>query len=285
MNLMNRNRLISDCLKEIFLLSAILLSSALLSVESIFGQIPADHQDEIEVMILGTSHFGNPGQDVINIHFPDVLQPKYQDQIEEVIESLSEFRPTKIALEARPDYKPEIDSMYSAYLGGNHSLSRNERQQLGFRLAGEFSHNQLYSIDHDGDFPFQAVLDFAKEHQPEFVQQFQEMSEYVESSNQKLVNNSTITEILRQKNSSEELALQRHFYALTASVGNDSTFVGANLVSKWHERNIKIFSSLSQIAEPGDRIIVIFGSGHSPLLRYFVESNQQMKLVEPNDYL
>ena len=55
--------------------------------------------------------------------------------------------------------------------------------------------------------------------------------------------------------------------------------------SKWHKRNIRIFANLARIAEPGDRIIVIFGSGHSPLLRYFVESHAQMKLVEPNDYL
>ncbi len=282
---MNLYRLISDFLKGLFFLSVILLFSNLLARQSTLAQVPVDHQEEIEVMILGTSHFGNPGQDVINIKFPDVLQPKYQDQINKVIKNLSEFQPTKIALEATPDYKAKIDSMYNAYLEGTHSLSRNERQQLGFRLAGEFNHEQVYSIDHDGEFPFQSVLDFAKEHQPEFVEQFQKLSKYVENRNQSLVSNSTIREILQKKNSPEYLAVQRHFYAETASVGNDKTFVGAKLVSEWHERNIKIFSSLSQIAEPGDRIIVIFGSGHAPLLRYFVESDLQMKLVEPNDYL
>jgi len=202
-----------------------------------------------------------------------------------VIENLSDFEPTKIALEARPDYKAIVDSMYNAYITGEHSLSRNERQQLGFKLAGKMNHDQVYSIDHDGEFPFNAVLDFAKEHQPEFVEQFEMLSKYVENRNQELVSSKTIPEILRKKNSPEYLEVQRHFYAEAASVGNDTTFVGADLVSKWHERNIKIFSNLSQIAEPGDRVIVIFGSGHAPLLRYFIESDLQMKLVEPNDYL
>jgi len=175
--------------------------------------------------------------------------------------------------------------MYNAYITGEHSLSRNERQQLGFKLAGKMNHDRVYSIDHDGEFPFNAVLDFAKEHQPEFVEQFEKLSKYVENRNQELVNSNTIPEILRKKNSPEYLEVQRHFYAEAASVGNDTTFVGADLVSKWHERNIKIFSNLSQIAEPGDRVIVIFGSGHAPLLRYFIESDLQMKLVEPNDYL
>ena len=249
------------------------------------AQVPVDHQGEIEVMILGTTHFGNPGQDVINTEFPDVLKPKYQAQIDEVIQSLSRFQPTKIALEARPDYKPKVDSMYHAYLAGTHSLSRNERQQLGIRLAGECNHKQVYSIDHEGNFPFQAVIDFAKEHQPEFIEQFQVLRDYVDKRNQKLVDTNTIPEILRKKNSREYLALQRHFYAWIASVGNESQFAGADLVSEWHKRNIKIFSSLSRIAEPGDRIIVIFGSGHAPLLRYFVESDLQMTLVDPLDYL
>lgn len=282
---MNLLRNTIDLRNRNHLLPTFLITALLLFVQPLSAQIPVDHLEEIEVMILGTSHFGNPGQDVINFEFPDVLHPKYQDQIDDVIESLSEFQPTKVAIEARPDYKPKVDSMYSAYLNGSHSLSRNERQQLGFRLAGNFNHNQVYSIDHGGDFPFQAVLDFAKEHQPEFMEQFQKISSYVENRNQKLVNSSSIPEILRKKNSPEYLAVQRHFYAFTASVGNDTTFVGAELVGEWHERNIKIFSSLSQIAEPGDRIIVIFGSGHAPLLRYFVESDLQMKLVEPNDYL
>lgn len=273
---MNLYRLISVSLIGISLIIAILLSSTLLSV---------DNQEEIEVMILGTSHFGNPGQDVINFQFPDVLEPEYQAQIEQVTENLSRFQPTKIALEARPDYKSALDSMYAAYKNGTHSLTRNERQQLGFRLAKQFEHPHIYSIDHGGEFSFQAVLEFAEQHQPGFIEKFQEIREYVETTHNELIQNSTISEILHENNSTEELTLQRHFYALTAAVGNDTTFVGADLVSRWHERNIKIFSSLSQISEPGDRIIVIFGSGHAPLLRYFVESDLQMKLIEPNDYL
>ncbi|NBC03479.1 MAG: hypothetical protein GVY20_07210 [Bacteroidetes bacterium] len=234
---MNLHRLSFDFYEGIFLFTAILIITPLIPPQQMNAQVPVDHQEEIEVMILGTTHFGNPGQDVINIEFPDVLQPKYQ------------------------------------------------RQQLGFKLAGKMNHDQVYSIDHDGDFPFNAVLDFAKEHQPEFVEQFEKLSKYVENRNQELVSSKTIPEILRKKNSPEYLEVQRHFYAEAASVGNDTTFVGADLVSKWHERNIKIFSNLSQIAEPGDRVIVIFGSGHAPLLRYFIESDLQMKLVEPNDYL
>jgi hypothetical protein len=34
-----------------------------------------------------------------------------------------------------------------------------------------------------------------------------------------------------------------------------------------------------------DRVLVIFGAGHSPILRELVQSNPDLQLVEPNDYL
>ncbi|MDX1590916.1 MAG: DUF5694 domain-containing protein, partial [Balneolaceae bacterium] len=198
---------------------------------------------------------------------------------------LSKFQPTKIAIESRLNFKPEIDSLYSAYLNGNHELTRNERQQLGFRIAKRFNHPVVYSIDIRGDFPFQQMMDFAEKHQPEFIKKFQMLRAHVEQYHRELYSKSTIPEILQEKNSPGYLQLQRSFYALAASVGNDTTYVGADLVSNWHERNIKIFANLARIAEQGDRIIVIFGSGHAPLLRYFVESDPRMKLIEPADYL
>jgi hypothetical protein len=36
-----------------------------------------ERENKVQVMILGTAHFANPNQDVINTQFPDVLQPKY----------------------------------------------------------------------------------------------------------------------------------------------------------------------------------------------------------------
>ena len=250
------------------------------------GQNPLKEQpNSAKVMILGTAHFANPGQDVINPRFPDVYQSKYQRQIEAVVDSLAGFRPTKIAVEVRPDYEAKFDSLYQAYLRGDHELSRNERQQLGFRLAEQFGHDRLLAIDHEGEFPFKEVMQFAQKHDSSYVNFFEEGRDYIKSANDSLYSHASIQEILRQKNSDQELMEQRAFYARTAAVGNDTTWVGAELVSKWHKRNIKIFGHLARITDPGDRIIVIFGSGHSPLLRYFVESSIRMKLVDPLEYL
>lgn len=248
-------------------------------------QSSGSESDQINVMILGSPHFGNPGQDVINIQFPDVMQPGYQQQIGGVINSLAEFSPSKVALEVRPDSRPRLDSLYKAYQSGAHQPTRNETQQIGFKLAGRMNHSSVYGIDREGEFPFGEVIDYAEKHQPEFIDYFQSVREDIQSTYGNLYEKATIREILLFHNSEENLSKQRNYYAQTAPVGDDTTWVGAELVTKWHERNIKIFAELAWLAEPGDNIVVVIGSGHAPLLRYFVESSKEMNLVEPKEYL
>jgi hypothetical protein len=53
----------------------------------------------------------------------------------------------------------------------------------------------------------------------------------------------------------------------------------------WYRRNFMLCARLAQAAKPGDRIVVLYGSGHAHLLRQCVEEVPGWKLVEPDDYL
>ena len=71
-------------------------------------------------------------------------------------------------------------------------------------------------------------------------------------------------------NEPETLARGRGLYMRFARVGAGDTHVGAELVAKWYERNIHIFANIQHLAEPGERIVVIIGSGHAPILRELI---------------
>jgi Family of unknown function (DUF5694) len=96
------------------------------------------------VLVLGVFHMNNPGQDIFNLKVDDVLVPKRQKEITETVAALKRFRPNKIALEA--DFgSDKMMKNYQAYLDGKYELTRNERDQLGLRLAKELGHKQIYS--------------------------------------------------------------------------------------------------------------------------------------------
>lgn len=239
----------------------------------------------LRVMVLGTYHFANPGQDVINTEADDVLAPDRQAQIRAVVDSLVRFRPTKVAVEWPYENAARFDSIYRAYRDGRHALTRNERQQLGMRLAGRMDHEHIYAIDSDGEFPFREVMAYAEAHQPGFVEYFERLRDRLETRSDSMQANATVGEILRARNTPSDVAFTYEPYMRMTEVGGDSVYVGVRPVAAYYERNLKIFANLLRIAEPGDRIIVIFGSGHSPFLRQFVDGHPRMELIEPLDFL
>ena len=263
----------------VFALPLGLLPALSLSAQQSAGPEPA------EVLVLGTFHFANPGLDVVKTEVADVLSPTKQAEIAAVVEAVARFRPTKVAIERRPESSSTLDSLYGAYRAGQHELSRSESQQLGFRLADSFDHERLYPIDHGGDFPFGPMMEYAQVHDTAFVAFVEaDLARIAEESNRRQREN-TIGEILRIGNEPTKLAADHGTYLRFAGVGAGDTYVGAELVAAWYERNIKIFANLRRLAEPGDRILVIFGTGHAPTLREMVTYDPDMVLVETLDYL
>lgn len=98
--------------------------------------------DRTQVLVLGVYHMANRGHDIYNMRADDVLSPKRQLEIDQLIEVLKKFNPTKIAIEAdllspTNPTTTERPRQYAEYLAGKHELSRDEVEQIGFRLAKE----------------------------------------------------------------------------------------------------------------------------------------------------
>lgn len=250
-----------------------------------FAQTPTA-DSSAKVMILGTFHFANPGKDVHNSKVKDVKSQQKQKEILAVVDSLAKFKPTKIAVERMPAESDSLDLKFDKYKNGQYELTRSEDQQIGFRLAKQFRHGKVYPVDYKTPFRFRKVQKYAKENDSTFIDYFEnyfnrESVAYEDS----VTLHGTIREALILRNKSDQLEDSREPYARIASVGHDSTYVGAEVVSEWYKRNIYIFANIEDIATPGDRIIVIFGSGHAPILRDFVRRSPQLKLVNPIHFL
>jgi hypothetical protein len=75
-------------------------------------------------------------------------------------------------------------------------------------------------------------------------------------------------------------------YLTMARVGEGKEYVGIDWVKGWYERNLKIFVNLTRIVTaPQDRILVIYGAGHIPLLSQFIRDSGLYTLESVETYL
>src|SRR5262245_20984244 len=69
-----------------------------------------------QVLVIGMYHMNNPGLDAVNVTSDDVLAPKRQQEIEQLVAKVEAFRPTKVAVEIRYGRDSMSNAFYQRYL-------------------------------------------------------------------------------------------------------------------------------------------------------------------------
>ena len=239
-----------------------------------------------QVLVVGTYHMNNPGLDAINLKADDVLAAKRQAEIEQLTAQLSEFRPTKVAVEIPFGRDFVSNSLYRRYLAGSYQLDRTEMQQLGFRVARAARLPRIYGVDFDLDVNVASVMVWALTHgQPDLASAAQSVTSRLVAEADSMMKNGTVGEIIRTLNSAR--ADSAHgLYMAALRVGADTSYPGATMTARWYERNLKIASNVLRLVEsPQDRVLVIIGAAHGPLLREILERVPGIQLVRPGAVL
>ncbi len=250
------------------------------------------------IMILGSEHLANPGMDSFNRKMDDVLAPKRQREIEQLVAQLKAFQPTKIALEADPSRDAKVNASYRDYLEGTYELQRNESDQIGFRLAKQMGHPKLYCVDYWDDWYKAFPVDrdkvdfdtFAKEHNVDYresrspegkITQDEDGTIWVEPEEYE-----SIIDTYKRLNQPEGRLADHQGYLRIARIGLGKEYPGANWVWYWYERNLKTFVNLTRITESADdRILLIIGAGHVFLVQQFLEDSGNYIVESPLKYL
>jgi len=257
------------------------LSFAQRSTEQTFDSLLVENDEpaSIKVFVLGTFHF----TDAPDYNAIDKLQQ--QKEIEHLVESLSTFNPTKILLEYERKEGDRIDSLYQAYQAGNHNLNNNERQQIGFRLANRLNHEKVYAIDYQKPMGMGAVMKWAQKNEPEFLTYFRNWRSEANRIDSVLHHNYTISEILSFRATDKYLNRLQEARMRMMEVGAGKNYIGIEPASSVYKRNMRIFANIMDVAEPGDRLLIVYGSGHSYFFNNFFEESAKTRLVDPQKYL
>jgi len=234
-----------------------------------------------EILVLGTYHMANPGHDIFNLKADDVLSPKRQEEMAHLIEVLKRFHPTKIAIEADVEsQKP--GQAYADYVAGKYTLTRDETNQIGYRLAKELGHRAIYPINVDGEFPIQHVATWAKANgRSEKMDAMMATAGTRVKELDDFMHSHTVLETLVYMNDDAMVAKDVGLYYASAPYGEPGDYAGPDLLAMWYQRNIRIYHNIVALIEsPNERILVIYGAGHLGWLRQDAANDQTVRLRE-----
>lgn len=263
------------------------LISALVASAPALGDEPKFPDPPHSILFLGTFHFADPGLDDFKPEVDiNIMDPKRQRELEGVLAMLEGFKPTKIAVEVKADKQSEVDAQYAAYLNGRLELTTNEVHQIGFRLAKQLGHKRVYAIDAPGRWyePYINPEGYAREHGQEahVNSPWYSLYERAWRAEDELLTKMTLGEYLLQLNDPKRVLMSHGVYLVgTFKVGDPQAYVGADVKTAWFNRNLRIFSNITRITtEPNERILVIIGSGHLPILQHCAEASPEYRLVQ-----
>ncbi|HLV87294.1 MAG TPA: DUF5694 domain-containing protein [Candidatus Sulfotelmatobacter sp.] len=237
------------------------------------------------ILILGVFHMDALGSNQDKSKSSnDMLGPKRQEEIQELIEDLAHFRPTKIAIEA-PYGDTFWPDQYRKYLAGQYKLGRNEIDQIAFRLAKRLNLVALYGVDAPSPHPGTASSEMQVPN-PKTLDENAKQGR-MSSAEEALLGQSTVIQYLSHLNSPAEIRRSQETYMMRL-LPSDGTEPDkqTDQVADWYKQNLRIFSNINRITDRGkDRILVIIDAQHVKLLRDFAADAPYYDLADPESLL
>jgi hypothetical protein len=242
-----------------------------------------------KVLLLGTFHFGYPNLDTHktdSANYIDVMSAKRQAELQELAEVILRFQPTRFYIES---WNTSFhDSLYNEYLAGNYKPGRNENYQVGYRVAKQAGLKKIFPVD---------ASNFAAENYKKYpwLDSMWNMNNPIDSSRDKYWSKRysklytagdsvevTLTMLENFLQMAQPKVLHRmHGNYLAAGFGTEGTNGPDMLAMWWYSRNLRIFNKILQTKPAGeDRIVILFGNGHMPILKHCFQSSPEFEVVE-----
>lgn len=238
-----------------------------------------------KVMLLGLFHFDNPGLDAVKYQPVDVMQPAEQAYLQALSQRLARFAPTKVLLEYPDKSDAVMNQRYADYLAGRYELGRNELYQLGFRIAKLAGHARVYGFDQQAPAFQDKLWDYMPKAAPQTQDKVMALIATLSARYEHEHRNLGLRGVLAKLNSPQDDRENKGFYMLMNDVGADQRlFHGADSAAHWWQRNLRMYAMVQRHAGPGERVLVIAGSGHTAILRDLLRADSERSEEDVSPY-
>lgn len=254
------------------------------SLASPAATLPAE--GKAQVLLMGSFHFANPGRDTVKLEVADVRTPAHQAWLDALAQRIAAFAPTDVLVECPAVEADTWNAQLAAYRDGKGALGINELAQVGMRVARAAGVEQLTCFDQrEVHWNGAALMDFMKEHDVAGLAALQATFQALSAREAEEHARLSLVELLRLANSPERDRENRSLYLLTNAVDAGASYAGADAASSWWRRNFHMYGNVQKAAQPGRRVFVLAGAGHTAVLRELLASDPVREAVDIAPYL
>ncbi|MFA0813240.1 DUF5694 domain-containing protein [Microbulbifer epialgicus] len=270
--------------KALFILTTITACNANRAQETSVESMRADKP--AKVMMLGVFHFRNPGLDLIKSDQINVLTNESQSYIKRLTTELGKQKPTHVLAECEPSEQDSINENYKNYIDGLYQLNSNETEQLGFRIAKTAGLANIICYDdmqiHNRQWTTRAYMEGADpyryEEHADFLKEFKRKTDEAHKS-------LSLKELLKLTNDIEHDKLNMNLSIRNNDVKAGNIYLGAEGNASWWHRNFRMYANIQKVAQPGTKVIIIGGQGHTAILKILLSADLQRQAWDINEYL
>ena len=201
----------------------------------------------------------------------DFSSDTVQRQLDDLSYAVSKFAPSAVAVELEKEKYGEKVCLLD--VNWKQAFTREQ-----FYFGGRIATNSGLKVLHPIDKIFPLNADMVN---PENMQLIIPRLQYL----QKLDEIDNINEKCRFINSAQYVSHDANMYLDINSQNRNGDYFESKCLSEWYFRNLCIFSNLQHVAKEHDRIVVLYGAGHIPILRDLINMSDSMNLVDINDYI
>ena len=273
-------------------------AGAMLAAPPVAAQDEADAREgegaePVEVMVLGVFHFANRNLDVVNIAVDDVLRADRQAELDALSRALAAYAPDRIFVEVQSRSADLSLPAYMQYGPAMLASDPDETVQIGYRLAALLGHEAVYGFNEQPDadepdyFPFEPLQAYADEHgmADRIAAIVAHVTQWAAEQEAAQAHASLPVMLLGHNDPARLRTMHDLSYNGLLTIGDEDAQPGAELLGMWYLRNAKMFAKLGLVAQPGERALVIVGSGHKFWLDQLADHTPAYESVSPVPYL
>ena len=245
-----------------------------------FAQDSESENQKIKVLNFATFHLS--GSNDANSSPIDINNPEVKKDVDKIVEKLVKFKPTIICVEVPVTSSKGANEIYQMYKLDQSKKTNwaEEVNAIAFEVGRLTGVETIYGIDSKLGFDYPKLMQMAKK-SPMIKSYIDNYSKDTQKFTKK-----GILEKFKVLNTDEFKSEIIDFYNTLAVMHTPGKHEGAEIISKFYERNLMIYSNFYDVPKTkDDRILIILGGAHSAYLDLFLRDHPSFELIDPEEYV